>query len=67
MTKKGFLTGYLGAIPPMRGIPKQEIPSIPRAGDNSEYNNRPFVCDWCGYRVNMPCKNKAHRRNCENV
>lgn len=30
------------------------------------YEDRPFVCDWCGYRVNHPCKSKRDRSNCEN-
>jgi hypothetical protein len=25
------------------------------------------ACDFCGYRVLQPCKNKTDRQNCENA
>lgn len=37
------------------------------AETREEYEARPYVCEWCGYRVNRPCTVGDERRNCDNA
>ena len=46
-----------------------EGPQFPSDAPKSReaHEARPYVCDWCGYRVHYPCKNKRDRSNCDNA
>jgi len=37
------------------------------AETREEYRARPNVCDWCGYRVVKPCKNRFDFSACVNA
>ena len=45
----------------------REGPQFPKsAATKEEYDARPLVCEWCGYRVKYPCENRGDRLNCDN-